>query len=86
MNANAADLCGDSSGLRHCGKDSVGKLRGACRAAYVAGEGFALGINGVEGPLHLVSRGLLVKVAQHQHRGLEQSSGVGHVLAGNVRG
>jgi len=55
-------------------------------AADIAGEGFALGVDGFESLLHLVRRGVLVQVAQHQDGRLQQRGGVGDVFAGNVGG
>ena len=73
------------AGSAHRRQHGVGKLRGAGRAAHVAGERLALGVDRFQSALHLVGGGRLVQVAQHQDRRLQQRRGVGHVLAGDVR-
>src|SRR5208282_2666744 len=43
------------------------------------------GVDRLQGLVDLVGGGGFVQVAQHQHRGLQQSGGVGNILAGNIR-
>src|SRR5438034_2006290 len=66
--------------------DRGGVLRRARRAAEVARAHLAGREHAGEGLHDTPGRRALVDVAQHQHRGQQQSRGVRDVLAGDVRG
>src|SRR5665213_144975 len=72
------------SSLPHCCQYCVCKLAGSGSATYVAGQGLVLGVHRFHGLLHLVCRGGLVNVAQHEHGRLQQRGGIRHIFACDV--
>src|SRR6266568_167901 len=72
--------------LSHRRQNGVGKLCRSCATADIAGEGFALGVDGFESFLNLDGGSFLVEVVQHEDGRLHQGGGVGYVLAGDVGG
>ena len=62
---------GSRPALPHRRQHGIGKLAGSGGAAHVAREGLAPGVDRLQRALHLLRRGLLIQVAQHQNSRLQ---------------